>query len=65
MKNRKKNKLVWFVAAIFTLFVASLITLDGVERSEWLYTVSLPAVIAALWMQYRKLFVNRKRSKEV
>lgn len=60
MKNNKKNKLVWFVAAFFTLFVALLITLDGVERSDWLYMAALPTVTAALWMQYRKLFSNSK-----
>lgn len=62
MKNTKKNKLAWFVAALFTLFVASLITLDGVERSDWLYTAALPVVMAALWMQYRKLFANSKEA---
>ncbi|ECK5632017.1 hypothetical protein ACYVL9_003369 [Vibrio fluvialis] len=62
MKNTKKNKLVWFVAALFSLSVASLITLDGVERSDWLYMAALPAVMAVLWMQYRKLFANSKEA---
>lgn len=62
MKNNKKNKLVWSVAALFSLSVASLITLDGVERSDWLYAAALPAMITALWMQYRKLFANSKES---
>ncbi|EOW9302858.1 hypothetical protein ACN259_003435 [Vibrio cholerae] len=62
MKNTKKSKLVWFVAALFTLSVASLITLDGVERSDWLYMAALPTVMAVLWMQYRNLFANSKEA---
>lgn len=62
MKNTKKNKLVWFVAALFSLSIASLITLDGVERSDWLYAAALPVVIAALWMLYRNLFANSKEA---
>ncbi|PXF29819.1 membrane protein [Pokkaliibacter plantistimulans] len=60
MKNTKNKKLAWLVAVLFSLSVASLITLEGVERSDWFYAAALPAVIAALWMQYRNLFASSK-----
>ncbi|MFC0117541.1 hypothetical protein ACFFK7_06380 [Pseudoalteromonas xiamenensis] len=60
MNNIKKNQLIWLVASIFTLSVALLVTLDGLERSDWLYIAAFPAVMVALWMQYRNLFSNSK-----
>lgn len=62
MKNTKKSKLVWFVAALFFLSVASLITLGGLERNDWLYVAALPTAIAAMWMQYRNLFASSEEA---